>query len=259
MQKKLLMVLGVILFAAAGFFGWLKFSDIFTEPETNTNEELRDDNSITEDTDIKTPEFDKAKYSTEEPGSIWWVVNRQRSLPDGYAPDDLTVPDVRLRLGAGSEQMQISGQIEPMLKQMFIAANAEDVQLVFGSGYRSQALQAQFYNDYVARDGQLAADRYSARPGTSEHQTGLSFDVTSPSQTCHLETCFKDTPQGKWVAEHAHEHGFIIRYPEGKENVTGYQYEPWHLRYVGTELATKLHEVNQTMEEFFSLDPVPFP
>jgi D-alanyl-D-alanine carboxypeptidase len=114
-------------------------------------------------------------------------------------------------------------------------------------------LQKQFYDSYVGQDGQEAADRYSARPGTSEHQTGISFDATSLSETCHLEICFETTPEGKWIAEHAHEYGFIIRYLKDKESVTGYQYEPWHLRYVGKELAAELKRTGLTMEEFFGL------
>jgi LAS superfamily LD-carboxypeptidase LdcB len=135
--------------------------------------------------------FDKTQYSVDQPGSLWWIVNRDRPLPDGYTPPDLIVPSVRLRLGGGEEQMQFSQQARPSLEAMFEAAADDGVELVFGSGYRSEGLQAQFYNSYAARDGQAAADRYSARPGTSEHQTGLAFDVTSPSGACHLEICFE--------------------------------------------------------------------
>ena len=197
--------------------------------------------------------FDASQHSIDEPGSPWWIVNRERPLPDGYVPPDLTIPNVRLRLDPSAEQMQFSRQATPAIEEMFAAAQADGVELVFGSGYRSEALQRQFYESYVARDGQAAADRYSARPGTSEHQTGLAVDITTPSGVCHLEICFEDTPQGQWVAENAHKHGFIIRYLDSKEDITGYQYEPWHLRYVGVELATELHEANQTMEEFFDL------
>lgn len=92
-----------------------------------------------------------------------------------------------------------------------------------------------------------------ARPGTSEHQTGLSFDATSPDQTCHLEICFENTSQGQWLVANAHAYGFHLRYQEGKESVTGYQYEPWHFRYLGKDLAGELHEKNLTLEEYFKL------
>jgi D-alanyl-D-alanine carboxypeptidase len=102
--------------------------------------------------------------------------------------------------------------------------------------------------------GQAEADRTSARPGYSEHQTGLAFDVEVSGGKCHLEKCLGETPDGKWVAANAYKYGFIVRYPEGKENVTGYDYEPWHLRYVGTDLASEMHTKSvQTLEEFFNI------
>ncbi len=250
MNKKrvpLLLIVVVVILAGALFI-WADRAGAPTNneaepaPDASTNEAEADDSG-----------FDRSLYSIDEPGSPWWIVNRERPLPDGYVPPDLTVPDVRLRLGAGEEQMQFSQQAVPALEDMFAAAGDDGVELVFGSGYRSEQLQAQFYNSYVERDGQEAADRYSARPGTSEHQTGLAVDITTPSGECHLEVCFEDLPQGQWLSENAHRYGFIIRYPEGKEDITGYQYEPWHLRYVGEELATELYETGQTMEEFFDV------
>ncbi len=203
------------------------------------------------------PGFDKSQYPLDEVGSPWIIINKKRPLPDGYVPSDLIVPDVRLRLGRGEEQMKFSQQAEPALKEMFAAASEDGVQLVFGSGYRSEKLQKSFYDSYVAQDGQAAADTYSARPGHSEHQTGLAFDATSTSGKCHLEECFKDMAEGKWLREHAHEYGFVVRYLEGKDSVTGYVYEPWHMRFVGKELAAEIHQTGQTLEGFFNLDPAP--
>ncbi len=261
------MLLGIVLLIAAMIFGAMKFRDVFSgkplPKDSQNNQTAEDEHTEQHHADEAAGQsapgiFDKSKHSTDEPGSIWWVVNKTRPLPSGYVPDDLVVPDVRLRLGSSNEQMKASSTIVPALKEMFAAASADGVTLVFGSGYRSETLQRQFYNSYVAQDGQAAADRYSARPGTSEHQTGLTFDATSPSGTCHLETCFESTPEGAWLLEHAHEYGFIIRYPEGKEHITGYSYEPWHLRYVGVELATEMKDTGiQTLEEFFGLPAAP--
>ena len=235
--------LGLVLLAT-----FLFFTKDVNAPASDTEE---NQSSI----EVTQPEesFDKTRHSINELRSPWLIVNRERPLPNGYLPPDLNVPNVQLRLAESAEQMQFSEAATPALVQMFAAAEQDDVELVFGSGYRSEALQAQFYNSYVARDGQAAADRYSARPGTSEHQTGLAFDVTSKSGKCHLEICFEDLPEGRWVAENAHEYGFIIRYLDDKEDVTGYQYEPWHLRYVGVDLAAELYKNGQTMEEFFDL------
>ena len=117
------------------------------------------------------------------------------------------------------------------------------------SGYRSYSLQESLYNKYVNRDGKLAADTYSARPGYSEHQTGLAFDLNSISDE------FQDTSEGKWVNENAWRYGFILRYPKSKESITGYKYESWHLRYVGEDLAAKLYNNGDwiTLEEHFNL------
>lgn len=202
--------------------------------------------------------FNKNVYKLDEPGSPWWVVNKIRPLPAGYVPSDLIVPNVKLRLAPSAEQMQFSKSAQPALEEMFAAAKQDGVELVFGSGYRSEAYQRTLYNGYVAQDGQAAADRYSARPGTSEHQTGLSFDATAANGACHLEKCFEDTPEGTWLAANAYKYGFIIRYVEGKELVTGYDYEPWHMRYIGKELALEMHSTGiQTLEEFFGLPAAP--
>jgi len=248
-NKKLLTGLIIILVIVAGVLFGIKYrSDNGPQSDINTS------SSQTAQSDNKPPQgFDKTKYSIDEPGSIWWIVNKNRPLPDGYVPSDLVVPAVKLRLGPDAEQMQFSKTAEPALIDMFNAASKDGVTLVFGSGYRSYDLQKQFYDSYVAKDGQEAADRYSARPGTSEHQTGLSFDATSVGENCHLEICWENTPEGQWVKANSHKYGFIVRYPNGKESITGYQYEPWHLRYVGIELATELHNNGQTPEEFFGL------
>lgn len=112
------------------------------------------------------------------------------------------------------------------------------------SGYRSYDYQKQLYNAYVERNGQAAADRYSARPGYSEHQSGLAFDVGE------LSTGYGESESGIYLANHAHEYGFIIRYPIDGESITGYMYEPWHIRYVGVEIATEIYNQGITLEEY---------
>lgn len=224
---------------------------VYNSKETKVDIPTNDQSNIQQ---IKNQEFDKQKYSINEPGSLWWIVNKTRPLPEGYTPPDLIVPAVKLRLGEDAEQMKISKQVENGLLEMFAAAEKQSITLVFGSGFRSFELQKQFYDSYVAQDGQEAADRYSARPGTSEHQTGLSFDATNIDEKCHLEVCFAETPEGKWIKDNSYKYGFIVRYPDGKENITGYQYEPWHLRYVGKELSAELYKSGLTMEEFFGLN-----
>jgi len=259
MFKKLVFVLGILILLIAAVFGVMKFLDIFgDEPKTDNRSTVQEQEQTSQQPPETDPGFDKTKYSTDTPGSPWWVVNKTRALPDGYVPPDLAVPNVRLRLGASNEQMKYSKSATADLIEMFNAAKTEGVTLVFGSGYRSEALQRQFYNGYVAQDGQAAADKLSARPGTSEHQTGLSFDATSASQQCHLETCFEDMPEGKWLKANAHKYGFMVRYVRGKEHITGYDYEPWHMRWIGKELSAEMHRTGvQTLEEFFGLPAAP--
>lgn len=122
------------------------------------------------------------------------------------------------------------------------------------STYRSYERQVELYNNYVARDGQEAADTYSARPGFSEHQTGLAFDIGEVGNAAdYADDRFGETEAGKWLAAHAHEFGFIMRYPEGKNEITGYKYESWHFRYVGKDIATKIYKENSTLEEYLQV------
>jgi D-alanyl-D-alanine carboxypeptidase len=126
------------------------------------------------------------------------------------------------------------------------------------STYRSYSRQETVYGGWVAQLGQEQADLTSARPGHSEHQTGWAMDLGAVPSQCDLDQCFAATPQGAWLAANSWKYGFIIRYPEGKTPVTGYEYEPWHVRYVGVGLATEMHETGVvTLEEFFGLPAAP--
>lgn len=136
------------------------------------------------------------------------------------------------------------------LEGMIAAAREEGIALWVVSGFRSYNTQAAIYANYTARDGAAAADRYSARPGHSEHQTGLAFDLNS------LEQTFGATPEGQWLAANCHKYGFIIRYPEEKEDITGYMYEPWHVRYLGEETAQKVYESGLCLEEYLNITSV---
>lgn len=200
--------------------------------------------------------FNKAQYSTTDPASIWVVVNKQHPLtPKAYAPNDLVVPNIPLRSSITSDEKQLRAEPARELEQLVRAAAAEGLQLNLQSGYRSYNFQVNLYNSYVRQQGQAAADRTSARPGYSEHQTGFAVDLGSIQQPgCNVEKCYGDTKEGKWLAANAHTYGFIIRYTEDKESTTGYDYEPWHLRYVGSTLAREMHSKSiETLEEFFEI------
>lgn len=134
--------------------------------------------------------------------------------------------------------------------EMAADAAEEGLSIYISSDYRSYYDQERIYNSYVERDGQEAADTYSSRPGHSDHQTGLAFDLNS------IDDSFGYTPESDWVAANAHKYGFIIRFPKGKEDITGYQYEPWHIRYLGVEKAAEVFESGLCLEEFLGIDSV---
>lgn len=201
----------------------------------------------------KPAQFDKNQYPTGQASSLWAVVNKGRKLPSDYAPTGLIAPAVSLRFSPGSPEIMLRNDAAIALKELFFSAEAQGLPLILTSGYRSYASQAAIYNRNVARDGQAATDAASARPGHSEHQTGLAADIGSKTRKCEFEQCFGALPEGQWVASNAYKYGFIIRYEQGRSGLTGYDFEPWHLRYVGKELAKELQETDQTMEQFFGL------
>ncbi len=138
------------------------------------------------------------------------------------------------------------------LAKLIQAAASQGLKIIPISGYRSYDTQVQVYNNEVRTRGQAVADTESARPGYSEHQTGWAIDVGGGG--CNIDDCFANTKEGQWVTAHAYEYGFIIRYTTANQAITGYRAEPWHIRYIGTELSSQMHSQNiTTLEEFFGL------
>jgi D-alanyl-D-alanine carboxypeptidase len=251
-QKRTLLILAALVLFAITFFVVRKDRATAPEPKTDSHNNTQQTGGSNQPAT-----FDKKQHPLDQADSLWVVVNKQRPLsPKTYTPADLTIPNVPLRLGAGNGEMLISSKMRPSLEQMVAAAKRESINLMLASGYRSYQTQVIVYNNEVKQYGQAQADRESARPGYSEHQTGLAADLEDADRKCEVADCFADLPEGKWLAAHAYEYGFIIRYPKDKESVTGYRYEPWHIRYVGKELATEMHRTGtQTLEDFFSLPP----
>jgi D-alanyl-D-alanine carboxypeptidase len=180
------------------------------------------------------------------------LVNKEKHLDRNYKPDDLT--GIKYYASdRSSEGRYMRQKAAEAFHSLVEEAKEHGYTLVMTTAYRSYEFQSTLYNNYVARDGQAAADRYSAQPGKSEHQTGLAVDVSSPSVNYELTPRFGDTEEGKWLAENARLFGFIMRYPEGKEDITGYLYEPWHIRYVGFSAAGYIYENNITLEEYLQI------
>lgn len=204
------------------------------------------------------PGFNKQLYSLDDPASPWVIVNKQRPLePKNYKPSGLIAPVASQRV-PGNESMKIRSESAKYLEKMFADAANQGLILEISSAYRSFSFQTSLYNDYLKKMGQTEADKQSARPGYSEHQTGLAVDIQPVGGKCHLEECFAELPEGKWLLKNSYKYGFILRYSKEKQSVTGYVYEPWHFRYVGIELAKEVYDGKMpALEEFFGLGPAP--
>lgn len=189
------------------------------------------------------------------PDSITVLVNKEFGLPSSYVPGDLEVPDIPFSFSGYHEKKLMRREAAQALEHMFRDAAREGLSLHGVSGYRSYERQQAIYDSNVNRSGRERTDMYSARPGHSEHQTGLAMDISTQSIHNRLDQTFAATPEGRWLADHGYEYGFIIRYPKDKTDITGYAYEPWHVRYVGRELAKELHDSNLTLEEYYENKP----
>ena len=155
------------------------------------------------------------------------------------------------------EGQQLRTEAARAARTMMDAAKAEGVTLTVSSAYRSYAVQQQTYQHWVSVNGQRLADQLSARPGYSEHQTGLAIDFSSP-EGCRLEECYEGTRAGRWLAKNASNYGFILRFPKGQQAITGYLFEPWHYRYLGKDLAAQYTVSGAgTLEEFLGTGAAP--
>ena len=191
-----------------------------------------------------------------DPVAVDVVVNKRRPLtPLDYAPADLRRPDVATPTGFDLLRPDAARAVE----EMFAAAAADGVGLAMVSGYRSFADQESTYAYWVGQyGGPAGADTVSARPGYSEHQTGLAFDIAQADGACTLVLCFRDTPAGQWAAANAADFGFILRYPLGFHEITGFSAESWHFRYVGEDVSLAMEAAGtQTLEEHFGLPAAP--
>ncbi|GAA3401286.1 M15 family metallopeptidase [Paenibacillus hodogayensis] len=193
---------------------------------------------------------DKTEQVVAKPADIAVLVNKTYKLPDNYKPDDLVEPNIPFIFKEKSDKRLMRKEAAGALEKLVAAAKKDGVPLAGVSGYRSQDTQKTLFANYAKKDGEEAARKYSAVPGHSEHQTGLAMDVSGSDGKCAASDCFAGTKEAKWLAEHAAEHGFVIRYLKGKEEITGYQYEPWHLRYVGVKMAKEIAEKGLTLEEY---------
>ena len=180
------------------------------------------------------------------------LVNKTHPVDENYKPEGLK--DIKYFASDRDPSTRyMVGDAADKFHELVEAAAEDGYTIVMTTAYRSYGFQTILWNNYVAKHGEEKANTFSARPGQSEHQTGLCTDVSSPSVNYQLTTKYGETPEGMWLAEHAHEYGFIIRYLKGKEDISGYQYEPWHIRYVGVEAASYIYQEQITLEEYLDI------
>ena len=236
------------------------------EPDNEDNENQEKDNKSTDESSENNQNdwvLEEALFTKVEeiddlfvilnPENILTVVNKEKSLPASYIPEELVPPNVKFIFGDEDIPKRfIRKDAAIALEQMFYQAEKEGMTLYAVSGYRAYETQQFLFNNQVRLEGEEKARQVVAYPGQSEHQTGLAMDISSQSVNFELTEQFGETLEGDWTKQNAHKFGFIIRYPKGKETVTGYQYEPWHLRFVGKEIATIIYEHNITLEEYFN-------
>ena len=205
------------------------------------NSDMTDDQIITNVNIGLDNEFYTNIRSSNLDDGILVLCNKYNQLPKNYVPSLVTM----------TSKYSTGGSLHPVaykaFKEMVDVARSDGIKIYNVSAYRSYWTQHYLYNRYVNRDGILKADTYSARPGHSEHQTGLATDINTASSSAH----FENTKEYAWLIENSYKYGFILRYPKGKEYITGYKYEPWHYRYVGIEVATYIYEHNITFEEYY--------
>ncbi|MEN9969864.1 MAG: hypothetical protein RLZZ229_72 [Actinomycetota bacterium] len=190
---------------------------------------------------------DKVAYSITKASSLWVVANKQRPLvPLAYKP----------KLASNINLAAVAAPSYALMKAAMKKAGAGT--LILNSGYRSYNTQVIVHANQVARLGLKAGEALAARPGHSEHQTGLAADVSASGQGCSIQVCFAKTKAGKWLAANSWQYGFVLRYPDRQTKITGYQFEPWHFRYVGVQLATEMKSQNiATLEKFWKLPAAP--
>lgn len=243
-MKKLLGIGLLLVTSMVIFAGWDSIHITFPTKQVPTEESSDENKSAT-----------NRKENTEHPVKVdregnLVLVNKQHALSEEVNPNNLVYPEVPFTFSEKIDKRKLQKEAAEALEELFLGASSDGISLLGVSAYRSHESQKNVFDHYVHQDGEEMAMTYSAVPGHSEHETGLAIDVTGENGQCQAEECFADTEEAKWLADHAAEYGFIIRYPKGKESITGYKYEPWHLRYVGKDVALEISSKGITLEEY---------
>jgi len=239
MRKMLLftVLLGIVVIG----LGWLDRSGFVEEMDLGQNGSR-----------FETRQQKKVHFAEDD---LLVLVNRKYVLTENDIPKDLDAANVSFLPASDSEERLLRTEAARALERMFKAAEREGIVLLTHSGYRSYHRQQALYETYVRTRGQSEANLYCDEPGTSEHQTGLAIDIGHAHNGGTIDDTNTATAEGEWVEAHAAEYGFIIRYMKDKEDVTGHVYEPWHLRYVGSDTARSIVKSGVSLEEYLLVEP----
>lgn len=248
----------IILFSVSACIKEKPHSHLQNEGENQKIHQKDSSSNLHKIEKMNIPKNKDAVQTVSQPASTSVLINKKFFLPKNYVPKDLVFPTVSFIFKEKIEKrkMRKEAALALALHKLFTGAKKDKIYLSGVSGYRSYTTQRAVFNRYVVRDDYNNARKYSALPGSSEHQTGLAIDVSSSSGKCAAQSCFANTKEAKWLQSKSTNYGFIIRYPKGKESLTGYKYEPWHIRYVGVSLAKVLKKRNMTLEEYYNVYPV---
>lgn len=193
----------------------------------------------------------KAQLQKDQENGLFLLVNKdpENHLDPSYKAEDLE-PIKYYAADRNKYTRFMRAEAAEAFHRLVETAAEEGIDIVMTTAYRSYEFQQILWDNYVAQKGEEEANKTSARPGESEHQTGLAVDLSTSEIDYRNSSDFADTAAGRWVAENAHKFGFILRFPEDKTDITGYSYEPWHIRYVGLTAAADIYEENLTLEEY---------
>jgi D-alanyl-D-alanine carboxypeptidase len=250
-----LSVAGVLVLGAAGIYGLPK---VISDQVAKIPESVQNIANQVQPKPVTI--FDPPKYSIDEADSLWVVINKQRQIsPLRYQPASLVFPAFAKPKVQNPFGLQLRQEAAIAAADLATAmSKAGKGTLILNSGFRTYKNQQGLYNRTRDTRGLAVAEKLSARPGHSEHQLGLAADFSVKGQGCVIMVCFGKTEAGIWLAENAHQFGFVLRYPKGYKPITGFQYEPWHFRFVSVELATEMKTKGiKTLEEFWGLESAP--
>ncbi|MDF2556501.1 MAG: peptidase [Bacillales bacterium] len=225
--------------------------------KNNDNEKDKNEDKIDTDEILLPKEYFNVlqtvsgKQIIQNPDNDRLLVNTKYYLSSSFVPENLEIPKVTFAFSDTSvEKAHLRQTAAEALEKMFADSKSSGMNLVAVSGYRSYQRQSVLFNAEVKSKGETEAVKWVARPGTSEHQSGLAMDISSISYGSKLDQGFDQTKEFQWLSENAHKYGFILRYPKGKESITNYEYEPWHFRYVGVDVASEMFKLGISFEEF---------